>query len=62
MVRLLLEHGVDVSIRDSDNITAVELAWGMYLACIETGQESKAVCVAAICTQLRHFMAAQTDN
>jgi hypothetical protein len=62
MVKLLLKPGADVSIRDGDNITAVELAWGMYLACIEPDQESKAVPVAAICTQFRYFRAAQTDN
>ena len=62
MAKLLLEEGANVSIRDGDNIAAVELAWGICLSCIETGQGSKVVRVAAICTQFRYFMATQTDS
>ena len=52
MVKLLLDNGADLDVRDNNSMTAAELVWGMHLAYSESGQESKAARMGAIYTQL----------
>lgn len=61
MVKMLLENGADISIRDANGMTATELAAGMYHAFLETGQQARAVRLATICSEIHHSRAMQVE-